>query len=78
MSLNVDVDAVKAVLLADGWHEVADNSFDIGAYEFFHNGRRIFAGGRKSGVSASGARWGEADGYTVVCPITAILAVKVG
>jgi hypothetical protein len=30
----IDVDLVEAVLLADGWHQVADHSFTVDAYEF--------------------------------------------
>jgi hypothetical protein len=34
MSLSIDVHKVSAVLLADGWHEVADRSFIVDSYEF--------------------------------------------
>ena len=41
MSLAIDIDKVQAVLLADGWHNVAPladdeerSSFDIAAYEY--------------------------------------------
>jgi hypothetical protein len=34
MSLGIKVNKVTAVLLADGWHEVADESFKLGSYEF--------------------------------------------
>ena len=37
MSLAIDVARVTHVLLADGWHEVADGSFTVAPYEF---GRR--------------------------------------
>jgi hypothetical protein len=33
MSLYIDVDRVSSVLLADGWHAVAEDSFDLDAYE---------------------------------------------
>jgi hypothetical protein len=31
---SINVQDVKAVLLADGWHQVKEHSFSIGAYEF--------------------------------------------
>ena len=34
MSLAIDVDRVARVLLDDGWHDVADDSFAIDAYEY--------------------------------------------
>ena len=34
MSLGINVNKVTAVLLADGWHEVADESFKLGSFEF--------------------------------------------
>lgn len=39
MSLAIDVDLVREVLLADGWHEVLDASFGLDAYEFLWSGR---------------------------------------
>lgn len=34
MSLMIDIDNVTAVLLADGWHQVHGDSFDLDAYEY--------------------------------------------
>jgi hypothetical protein len=34
MSLYINPGKVTAVLLADGWHDVADDSFDLDAYEY--------------------------------------------
>ena len=34
MSLAIDVEKVKAVLLSDGWHEIMPKSFSIDSYEF--------------------------------------------
>lgn len=76
MSLKIDVDTVEAILLADGWHNVAGNSFDLDAYEFFHGKRRLFSGG-KGGTPSMGATWTDGDGTEFSCPITAILAVKI-
>jgi len=36
MRLAIDVARVTHVLLADGWHEVADGSFNVAPYEFGH------------------------------------------
>jgi hypothetical protein len=50
MSLWIDVDDVRAVLLADGqWYEVAEKAgiaeFDLDSYEFHANGHALFNGG---------------------------------
>ncbi len=39
MSLALDVSRVEQVLLMDGWHRVANASFELDAYEFIHAGR---------------------------------------
>jgi hypothetical protein len=36
MSLAIDVDIIEKVLLSDGWHEVADASFQVDTYEYVH------------------------------------------
>jgi hypothetical protein len=88
MSLSIDIDEVAAVLLADGWHEVADNdegvsSFDLDAYEFIWRTREdrdalTLHGGGQSEVCATGfifAEKGKRKG--MLCgPLTAILAVR--
>ncbi len=76
MSLAIDVNRVDQVLLADGWHRVANRSFDLDAYEFMHEDRAVLTGGQVSLVPSTGATWAEADGSVVACPLTAILAVK--
>ena len=81
MSLAIDVDEVRAVLLADGWHDVKDESFEIDAYEFVRGDEPRLLGGQSDGVCSAGARWREA-GYggsndrEIFCPLTSILAVK--
>jgi hypothetical protein len=77
MSLRINVDKVKQVLLADGWHKVIDGSFDIDAYEFLWNDTVLVGGGTVQGVPSTGAMWTEEDGSYIACPLTAILAVKV-
>ena len=85
MSLAIDVDNVSAVLLADGWHTVADDSFLLDSYEFIWSGALAHGGGN-SGVCATGFSFiedfdhnaGEAyhgDPARVSGPLTAILAV---
>jgi hypothetical protein len=78
MSLAIDVDLVTAVLLADGWHQVAPQSFNIDAYEFMNEGIALLGGGqeREAGVPAAGAVWTEKDRSQVYCPLTAVFAVK--
>jgi hypothetical protein len=76
LSLHIEVDDVKFVLLADGWHEVAGDSFDLDAYEFHHENKLLLKGGKVRGVPSTGARWQEKNGQTIMCPITSILAVK--
>lgn len=85
MSLLIDVDHVTAVLLADGWHTVLDQSFELDAYEYVRGmemkdtlwptGVRL-GGGAEPLVPATGAVWEEETGR-ICCPITAILAVRV-
>jgi len=89
MSLAIDVDKVHEVLLPDGkWHEVADHSFEIDAYEYLRasevkpseggTGVRL-GGGQEKLVPAAGATWLERDSLgnrrCVFCPLTAIHAV---
>ena len=75
MSLALDVSRVEQVLLMDGWHRVANASFELDAYEFIHDGRTVLAG-QPTIIPSMGGRWSEPDGSVVACPVTAILAVK--
>jgi len=61
MSLALDVSRVEQVLLMDGWHRVANASFELDAYEFIHAGRTIIAG-QPTLISSMGGRWTEPDG----------------
>lgn len=76
MSLAIDVDKVQEVLLADGWHAVAGHSFSLDSYEYLHQDFVLLGGGQVEGISSLGATWRQHDGATIVCPLTAILAVK--
>lgn len=75
MSLAIDVDKVNAVLLADGWHKVADQSFDLDAYEYIHGSATIHKGGQ-GGVTSTGFRFKDDGNYVMYGPLTAILAVR--
>ena len=88
MSLAIDTNAVTGVLLADGWHVVAGQSFDLDAYEFIESRKPaygdeiardpavILGGGRAEGVCATGATWREKSGARISCPLTSVLAVR--
>jgi hypothetical protein len=76
MSLAIDVNKVDRVLLIDGWHEVANASFTLDAYEYAEEDRMLLKGGKVAGVPTTGATWTEPDGTVVACPVTSILATK--
>lgn len=80
MSLWIDTDLVARVLLADGWHVVSSDSFDLDAYEFAWEGRTLMGGGTIDGVSSTGATWFETDAEGVhtrfCCPITSVLGIS--
>jgi len=76
MSLAIDIRQVRAVLLADGWHEVAGRSFDIDAYEYKAGDDLLVGGGSVAGVTSTGFRFNDAEGDVVMGPLTAILAVR--
>lgn len=90
MSLAIDVDKVKAVLLADGWHEVQNDSFALDSYEYLWSGRHgwtvadayehdrepmIMHGGGASDVCATGFTF-QNGADRLGGPLTAILAVR--
>ena len=70
MSLSIDVDEVMRVLLADGWHEVANSSFAIDAYEYLWKGQLVH-GGDDGGFSFDD----KLTGMRVYGPMSALLAV---
>lgn len=77
MSLSIDTDAVTSVLLADGWHNVADQSFDLDSYEYVW-GERIVHGGGNYGICATGFTFTTNAGITLSGPLTSLLAVRQG
>ncbi len=92
MSLEIDVEKISEVLLADGWHKVSAvgdgrSSFGLDVYEFQEphgqeqpdpqpNPAQQAKEGKESHGARTGARWTESDGSRVFCPVTSILAVK--
>lgn len=76
MSLEIEVDRVMSVLLADGWHDVAEKSFEIDAYEFIHGEAIRLSGGQAKGVCSTGVTWTGIDCVEFYCPLTSVLAVK--
>jgi hypothetical protein len=71
MGTPIDVDSVTAVLLADGWHAVNDDSFIATDYEFEYNGRTL--PGWPEGFSFE-----DTDGRLLTGPLSAIVAVNTG
>ena len=92
MGLEIDVEKISEVLLADGWHEVTAvgdgrSSFGIDVYDFRdpkadpnadaeRSTDRQGKDEREPENATRGARWTESDGSRVFCPVTSILAVK--
>ena len=91
MSLEIDVEKISEVLLADGWHTVSAvgdgrSSFGLDVYEFREphgqqpdprpNAAQQAKEGTEQHGARTGARWTESDGSRVFCPVTSILAVK--
>ena len=80
MSLAIDIDSVTGVLLADGWHEVINDSFDLDAYEYMQGeGERrtmLFGGGHEKLIPATGFTFQSAGSEWITGPLTSILAVR--
>lgn len=79
MSLYINTNNVISVLLADGWHEVVDSSFDLDAYEMYwdSNGKDllVLGGGQDKLTSTTGFSFKGLDGK-VFGPLTSVLVVK--
>ncbi len=82
MSLAIDVDDVTAVLLADGWHQVADASFTLDSYEYLwaaggpQDDPMILHGGGRNGICAIGFDFEEKGSGRIAGPLSSILAVR--
>ena len=78
LDIDIDIEDVLEVLLADGWHVVHGESFELGAYDFTHKGRRVHGGG-DSGVCATGFSFvTDQEGSRLAGPLTSILALRHG
>lgn len=77
MSRVIDMDKISEVLLADGWHTVAQinnkSTFCLEPHEYIRD--RAPAA---EGLQFTGATWlEEKDEAQFYCPLTAVLAVKI-
>jgi|ERR1043166_2418999 hypothetical protein len=75
MSLAIDIETIKAVLLSGTWYEVRDKSFNLDSYEFSEDGRTIHGGG-SGGVCSTGFRFHTTGNAVIQGPLTAIEAVS--
>lgn len=76
MSLSIEVDDVRRVLLADGWHPVRGGSFSLDSYEFVYGEQILLGGGRCEGVPSIGFEFVDPEGVRVSGPLTSIIAVE--
>ena len=78
VSLDIHIEDVVEVLLADGWHVVHGRTFELDAFDFTHKGRRVHGGG-DSGVCATGFSFvTDQEGSRLAGPLTSILALRHG
>jgi hypothetical protein len=80
MTLTINVHAVTDVLLDDGWHSVADQSFELDLYEF-HDGdgpdARVLLHHGDYGLCPAAFRFSEGPlRGTVTGPLSAVLALR--
>jgi hypothetical protein len=76
MSLAIDIDHVAEVLLDDGWHTVAAQSFTLDAYEYIADSELVHGEG-EFGVCANGFSFTDGtEQRRILGPLTAILAVQ--
>lgn len=86
MSLAINIDHVTAVLIAGQWYDVADDSFDLDAYEYIWHRRnpnrypdddpQLMHGGGHSGICATGFVFRTKQGDRMAGPLTSIQAVR--
>lgn len=83
MSLSIDVESVTAVLLSDGWMDVADKSFSLDTYEYItldpidRDLMTLHSGGQY-GICANGFQFKTKDGDWIEGPLSSIQAVRSG
>jgi hypothetical protein len=73
MSMTIDIAKVRSVLLADGWHRVAEKSFGIDAYVY---GQAGAPSGGNGTTATIGFRFKDDAGYVLSGPLSAILATQ--
>lgn len=79
MSLAIDTDDVKEVMIGDVWYKVEGKSFCIDSYEFLDGKGRdamVVHGGGQCGITAAGFSFMTENEITISGPLTAIMAVK--
>jgi hypothetical protein len=83
MSLAINPARIARVLLADGWHGVTKDSFDLDAYEYVepspdpHESGFILHGGGRAGICSTGFIFTDPETkLTIIGPLTSILAVE--
>lgn len=78
MSLAIQAEQVKRVLLADGkWYDVAAGSFELDAYEYLSDELAVFKGGQNhETIPSTGAAWTGPHSERFFCPLTSVLAVR--
>jgi len=83
MSLAIDCDYIKAVLVADEWYEIVPGSFDIDSYEFRDGGvsdesrrKLLLGGGNESMIPSRGFVFTKGGGQTFYGPLTSIQMVR--
>lgn len=70
--VRIPVEKVQSVLLADGWHKVAEGSFRVGSGQYYKDGKMVPDCDRMVA-----AEWSvPPGGKTISCPIKSILAVE--
>ena len=78
VSLDIDIEEVAEVLLADGWHVVHGKTFVLDDFDFTRAGRRVHGGG-DSGVCSTGFSFvTDEAGSRIAGPLTSILALRHG
>jgi len=75
MSLGIQVNEIKHVLLGDRWHEVEPLSFALDTYEFMDGTQAIVRGDGQL-ITTVGFMFREPGGQIVAGPLSSILAVQ--
>lgn len=75
MTLGIQVNEIKHVLLGDRWHEVESQSFALDTYEFM-DGDQAVARGDGQLITTVGFMFREPGGQIVAGPLSSILAVQ--